>query len=160
MAMDYKTIGLTYFRNCCKLSITYNCTIHLFQFTFCKMFSDGWFLSTSVGKCSTNLVLDLTNHGVWYGKNRLKSSLITFVLDESFTITYNYSSKHMMMCKDHCYFFLSFQKPNLPTSIYRAMVVVLALDGPNVWMHACNRKAHLFEKCMPMTFECFLLFNT
>jgi hypothetical protein len=55
------------------------------------------------------------------------------------------------------YLFLCFQKPNLPTSIYRAMVVVLALDGPNVWMHACDRKAHLFEKIMPMTFEFFFI---
>jgi hypothetical protein len=64
-------------------------------------------LNPSAGKCSTHLVLDLTNHGVWCGKNRLKSSLITFVLDKYFTITYNYSSKHMMMCKDHYYSLLT-----------------------------------------------------
>jgi hypothetical protein len=46
-----------------------------------KCVIDGWFLSQGVGKCSTYLFLDWTNHVAICDTNKLKSSMTTLVVD-------------------------------------------------------------------------------
>jgi hypothetical protein len=44
-------------------------------------------------------------------------------------------------------------EPKLLTSIRQDMMVVINMDDPNVWIHACEYWATLFRHVMPMAME-------
>lgn len=62
-------------------------------------------------------------------------------------------SKQASLASFSPYFLLFGREPDLPTSIRREAATVLNLDDPDVWARACEQRAELFKKVMPMAFE-------
>lgn len=50
-------------------------------------------------------------------------------------------------------------EPKLPTSIWRNVMVIINLGDPNVWIHACEQHATLFQHVYPWLWNFFQLPN-
>ena len=62
-------------------------------------------------------------------------------------------SKQASLASFSPYYLMFGREPDLPMSIRRQTAIVVHLDDPDMWIRACEERAALFKRIMPMAFE-------